>query len=137
MSLASAGFYYINLDRDVMRDRELLDRLKEVKQYCSEKGNPVMLSLLANEHCWGGCPIMPEHYQYNSTRKDNDPQYFNSDISRVSCSRWDEYDAAHSLKEANLPPWREDWEEFLDVIDVFKLHGREDAMRIKESMYII
>ncbi len=137
VSLASAGFYYINLDRDVMRDRELLDRLKEVKQYCSEKGNPVMLSLLANEHCWGGCPIMPEHYQYNSTRKDNDPQYFNSDISRVSCSRWDEYDAAHSLKEANLPPWREDWEEFLDVIDVFKLHGREDAMRFKESLDLI
>ena len=137
VSLASAGFYYINLDRDVMRDRELLDRLKEVKQYCAEKGNPVMLSLLANEHCWGGCPIMPEHYQYNSTRKDNDPQYFNSDISRVSCSRWDEYDAAHSLKEANLPPWREDWEEFLDVIDVFKLHGREDAMRFKESLDLI
>ena len=137
VSLSSAGFYYINLDRDVMRDRELLDRLKEVKQYCAEKGNPVMLSLLANEHCWGGCPIMPEHYQYNSTRKDNDPQYFNSDISRVSCSRWDEYDAAHSLKEANLPPWREDWEEFLDVIDVFKLHGREDAMRFKESLDLI
>ena len=136
-SLASAGFHYINLDRDVMRDRELLDRLKEVKQYCADKGNPVKLSLLVNEHCWGGCPIMPEHYQYNSTREGTDPQYFNSDISRVSCSRWDAYDSAHILKEANLPPWKKDWEEFLDVIDVFKLHGRENAMRFKESLDLI
>ena len=137
VSLASAGFYYINLDRDVMRDRPLLDRIKEAKEYCAEKGNPVMLSLLANEHCWGGCPIMPEHYHYNSTRKDSDPQYFDSDISRVSCSRWDQYDPAFSLKEANLPPWREDWEEFLDVIDVFKLHGRESATRLVESLDLI
>ena len=137
VSLASAGFYYINLDRDVMRDRPLLDRILEAKKYCAEKGNPVKLSLLVNEHCWGGCPIMPEHYQYNSTRKDTDPQYFNSDISRVSCARWDVYDPAYTLKEANLPPWREDWEEFLDVIDVFKLHGRESAIRFKESLDLI
>ena len=89
VSLASAGFHYINLDRDVMRDRPLLDRIVEAKKYCHSKGNDIMLSLLANEHCWGGCPIMPEHYQYNATRVGSDPQYFNSTISRVSCSRWD------------------------------------------------
>ena len=68
VSLASVGFHYINLDRDVMRDRPLLDRIVEAKKYCHSKGNDIMLSLLANEHCWGGCPIMPEHYQYNATR---------------------------------------------------------------------
>ena len=137
VSLAEVGFDYINLDRDVMRDRELLDRLKTAKEYCAEKGKPVKLSLLVNEHCWGGCPIMPEHYQYNSTREGSQPQYFNSEISRISCSTWDAYDSSHVLKEANLPPWKEDWEEFLDVIDVFKMHGREDAMRLKESMDLI
>ena len=138
VSLASAGFHYINLDRDVMRDRDLLVRIMDAKKYCEEKGNPIKLSLLANEHCWGGCPIMPEHYQYNATRVGSDPQYFNSTISRVSCSRWDAHDAAHELKAANIPPWKKDWQEFLDVgIDVFKLHGREDAMRLQESMDLI
>ena len=138
VSLASVGFHYINLDRDVMRDRPLLDRIVEAKKYCHSKGNDIMLSLLANEHCWGGCPIMPEHYQYNATREGSEPQYFNSTISRVSCSKWDAYDPASELKAANIPPWRKDWEEFLDAgIDVFKLHGREDAMRLKESMDII
>ena len=138
VTLASAGFYYINLDRDVMRDQESFEMIKKAKEYCESQGNPVMLSLLANEHCWGGCPIMPEHYQYNSTRQGTEPQYFDSEISRVSCSRWDVYDAASELKSANLPPWRKDWQWFLDNgIDVFKLHGRENAMRLKESMDLI
>lgn len=138
VTLASAGFYYINLDRDLMRDRDSFEMIQKAKQYCQDKGTPVLLSLLANEHCWGGCPIMPEHYQYNSTRSGTQPKYFDSEISRVSCSRWDQYDSASELKSANLPPWREDWEEFLSLgIDVFKLHGRENAMRLKESMDLI
>ncbi len=138
VSLASAGFHYINLDRDIMRDQNAFEMILKAKEYCADKGNPIELSLLANEHCWGGCPIMPEHYQYNSTRKNTEPKYFNSEISRVSCSRWDAYDAASELKSANLPPWRKDWEWFLDNgIDVFKMHGREDAMRLKESMDLI
>lgn len=137
VSLASVGFHYINLDRDIMRDQDALIGIKKAKDYCADKGNPIELSLLANEHCWGGCPIMPEHYQYNSTRQGTEPQYFYSEISRISCSRWDAFDAATELKRANLPPWKEDWEQFLDVIDVFKMHGREDAMRLKESMDII
>lgn len=137
VSLASAGFNYINLDRDIMRDQDALPMIKKAKEYCAEKGNPIKLSLLANEHCWGGCPIMPEHYQYNCTRQGTEPEYFNTETSRVSCSRWDQYDAASELKQANLPPWREDWEELMDVIDVFKMHGRESAVRLKESMDII
>jgi len=138
VTLASAGFHYINLDRDIMRDHDAFDLLKKAKQYCAERGNPVELSLLANEHCWGGCPIMPEHYQYNSTREGTEPQYFDSEISRISCSRWDAYDSASELKSANLPPWRSDWEWFLENgIDVFKMHGRENAMRLKESMDLI
>jgi len=138
VSLAKAGFHYINLDRDLMRDRESLIAIKEAKDYCASIGKPVKLSLLANENCWGGCPIMPEHYQYNSTRIENEPPYFGNIISRVSCSTWDVLDPSSSLKAANIPPWKEDWEEFLDLgIDVFKMHGRESAMRLSESMDII
>lgn len=138
VSLAKAGFNYVNLDRDLMRDQDQLHRLKEAKEYCASIGLPVRFSMLANEGCWGGCPIMPEHYHYNMTRRPDNPQYFNDSISRVSCSTWDEKNAATSLKAANLPPWKSDWEEILDLgIDVFKMHGRENAMRLKESMDII
>ena len=65
VQLARAGFHYINLDRDLMRDRDRLIEIKEAKEYCAEQGYPVKLSILVNEGCWGNCPIMPEHYHYN------------------------------------------------------------------------
>lgn len=131
--LAKAGFDYINLDRDLMRDHEKLKRFKKAKQQYGVK-----LSLLANEGCYGGCIMMDEHYQFNNTRTDG-PQYFNDPISRVSCPKWDHEDFAVSLKTANFPPWREDWQEFIDDlgIDVIKMHGRESHTRLKETMDII
>ena len=86
VNLAKAGFHYVNLDRDLMRDRDQLDRIMKAKEYCADIGKPIKISLLANEWCWGGCPIMPEHYHYNMVRDQKDPQYFNDSISRVSCS---------------------------------------------------
>ena len=138
VSLAEAGFNYINLDRDLMRDQEQLIRIRKAKDYCKFLGKPVMLSMLVNETCWGGCPIMPEHYQYNSTRTKDDAIFFASPISRVSCSTWDIEHPEADLKQANLPPWRDDWEEMLELgIDTFKLHGRESMMRLQESMDLI
>lgn len=138
VSLAKAGFHYINLDRDLMRDHTALLEIKEAKDYCESIGKSIKLSLLVNETCWGGCPIMVEHYHYNNTRTDKDPQFFNDPISRNSCSKWEVIDPSHSLKAGNLPPWKADWEEFIDLgIDVFKLHGRESMMRLKESMDLI
>jgi len=131
--LAKAGFDYINLDRDLMRDHEKLLRFKKAKEKYGVK-----LSLLANEGCYGGCIMMDEHYQFNNTRSEG-PQYFNDPISRVSCPKWQKEDAATSLKVANFPPWREDWQEFLDNlgIDVIKMHGRESHVRLRETMDII
>ena len=138
VSLAEAGFNYINLDRDLMRDRDQLLRIRKAKDYCTYLGKPVMLSMLVNETCWGGCPIMPEHYQYNSTRTKDDPIFFASPISRVSCSTWDVEHPEFDLKQANLPPWRDDWVEMQELgIDTFKLHGRESMMRLQESMDLI
>ena len=138
VELARAGFHYVNLDRDLMRDRDRLLEIKEAKDYCEDEGYPVKLSLLVNEGCWGNCPIMTEHYHYNNTRQGSEPQYFNDTISRVSCSKWDALNGVSALKAANLPPWKEDWEEFLDLgIDVFKMHGRESGLRLQESMGII
>jgi len=138
VNLAKSGFHYINLDRDMMRDKTGLLEIKKAKEYCEKIGKPVEISLLANEGCWGGCTIMDEHYHFNSTRQGKSPQFFMDPISTNSCSKWDIEDPSSALKAANLPPWREDWEEFLDLgIDVFKMHGRENMMRLKESMDII
>lgn len=138
VNLAKSGFHYINLDRDMMRDKNGLLEIKKAKEYCKKIGKPVEISLLANEGCWGGCTIMDEHYHFNSTRQGKSPQFFMDPISTNSCIKWDIEDPSSSLKAANLPPWREDWEEFLDLgIDVFKMHGRENMMRLKESMDII
>lgn len=131
--LAEAGFDYINLDRDLMRDHEKLLRFKKAKEKYGVK-----LSLLANEGCLGGCIMMDEHYQFNNTRTDG-PQYFTDPISRISCAKWDYEDQAVPLKTANFPPWKADWDEFLNDlgIDVIKMHGRESITRLRETMSII
>lgn len=128
--LAEAGFNYVNLDRDLMRDHDRLREIKKVK----DKYN-VKISLLANEGCLGGCPVMDEHFQFNNTRIG--VQYFNDPISRVSCPQWDTQDKAIALKTANFPPWREDWIELLQYVDTFKMHGRESPNRLFETMNII
>lgn len=139
VNLAQAGFHYINLDRDLMRDRDALLRIKYAKEYCHKNGMPIKLSLLANEGCLGQCAYMVEHFEYNNNRKDDAPQYFNAPSSRVSCTKWEYQDNALSLKTANFPPWREDWVEFVEElgIDVIKMHGREASSRLFETMDII
>lgn len=130
--LAKAGFNYVNLDRDLMRDRDTLVRVKKAADKYGIK-----LSLLANEGCVGGCIMMDEHYHFNNVRNKDNPQYFMDPISRVSCPKWDFEDPAIPLKTANFTPWKEDWDELLQFVDVFKMHGRENAGRLYESMDII
>lgn len=128
---AEAGFNYINLDRDLIRNRDELQKIKRVK----EKYN-VTIALLANEGCLGGCPVMAEHFHFNNTRNDG-PQYFNDPISRVSCPKWDITDPSTPLKTANIAPWKEDWDELLEFIDVFKMHGRESIDQMESTLSII
>ena len=130
---AEAGFDYINVDRNLMRDRDALLAIKRAKEHTGVK-----IALLTNEGCLGGCPMMEEHYEFNNTRTDG-PQYFTDPISRVSCPKWDHKDPSVPLKTANLPPWREDWEKFRSElgIDVFKMHGREAQSRLWETVDII
>ncbi|NBP00984.1 MAG: hypothetical protein EBU90_12775 [Proteobacteria bacterium] len=130
--LAEAGFHYVNLDRDLMRDRDELAKCKKV----AKKYN-IKLSLLANEGCLGGCSVMKEHFQFNNTRGPDGAQYFNDLISRVSCPKWEYEDPSTMLKTANFPPWREDWIELLDYVDVIKMHGRESISRLFETIDIV
>ena len=137
---AEAGFDYVNLDRDLMRDKDQLLRIKKAKEYIHKNINPnFKLSLLANEHCWGNCPVQDEHFQYNNTRQSTlQPTYFMTELSKFSCPAWDRDDPGHVLKKANFSPWREDWLELYDLgIDVFKMHGRENAGRLFETMEVV
>ena len=52
VKLVEAGYHYINVDRDLMRDKESLLRIKKAKEYCkNEFGVDVKIALLANEDC--------------------------------------------------------------------------------------
>ena len=134
-----AGFHYINFDRDLMRDEDTLKRMQDVRKYCKEKlGVDVKYSLLANEGCWGNCPVQDEHFLYNNTRnKGNQPTYFQTDISYFSCPKWEEQDPAYHWRIANFPPFKDEWDRLLTYIDVIKMHGRESVSRLFESLKII
>ncbi len=128
---AEAGFHYINIDRDLMRDRDTLEKIKRVKEKYGIK-----IALLANEGCLGGCPVMSEHFEFNNNRVAGS-QYFTDPISRISCPKWDITDPSTALKTANIPPWREDWVELLEFVDVFKMHGRESVEQTANTISII
>ena len=134
-----AGFHYINFDRDLMRDEDTLKRMQDAKKYCKDKfGVDVKYSLLANEGCWGNCPVQDEHFLYNNTRsKGNQPTYFQTNISYFSCPKWEEQDPAYHWRIANFPPFRDEWDRLLGYIDVVKMHGRESVSRLFETMKII
>lgn len=131
-NVVTSGFHSVCIDRALMRDQDTIKSIVKIK-----RKNPFKLVLLANEGCLGKCPVMSEHYHYNNTRT-TDSQYFNNPISRVSCPKWDVTNKAVLLKTADIPAWKEDWDEFLDMgVDIFKMHGRENIKKIYESMDII
>lgn len=139
VELAKAGFYYVNLDRNLMRDEDKLKRLQDVRPYIKEKyGIDIKFSLLANEGCSGNCPVMPEHFTFNNTRTEKtQPNYFNTKIAQYSCPKWEKEDPAYAWRVANFPPWKEDWDRLLEYIDVIKMHGRESVSRLFETMELI
>ena len=68
VKLAEAGFYYVNLDRDLMRDKDRLLEIKEAKEYVRKNICPdFKVSLLANEGCWGNCPVQLVISGYGNT----------------------------------------------------------------------
>ena len=41
------------------------------------------------------------------------------------------------MKNANIPPWKEDWDELLNYVNVFKMHGRENVDVLFGTMDIV
>ena len=131
VGLAKAGFNYINLYRDLMRDHDKLKIIKKAKELVGVK-----VAILGNEGCAGNCTMADEHYAFNNTNVSG-ISFFNDPISRVSCEIWESNDSAYALKVANIPPWREDWDELLEYIDVIKMHGRESKNRMWNSLLVV
>jgi len=131
-NLAKTGFNYINIDRDLMRDRDALEKIRRAADKFGVK-----IALLGNEGCLGGCTMMDEHFQFNNTRAPDSPTYFADPISRSTCEKWSVEDPSTALKTANIPPWRDDWVELLDYVDVFKMHGRESIEQFFNTLSIV
>jgi len=136
---AEQGFDYVNIDRILMRDLDELKEIKRAQKYVHEKlGRYVSTALLTNEGCFGRCPMMDEHYSYNNLKTENDLPYFKHEISKVTCEyKWEKQINAFFFKAATIPPFKEEYDEFLQYVDVLKMHGRDNFDRLSETVDII
>ena len=50
---------------------------------------------------------------------------------------WQQVDPAYQLRVANMPLWREDFEEILEYVQILKLHGRSELALLYDSMRIV
>ena len=76
-----------------------------------------------------------EHYAFNNSNTSG-ISFFDDPISRTSCQIWESNDESYALKVANIPPWKEDWDEILQYIDVVKMHGRESKNRMWNALLV-
>ncbi|MGB0405473.1 MAG: hypothetical protein ACPGDB_04735, partial [Fusobacterium sp.] len=134
---AKAGYDYVYVDREVMRDKRTYEQYPLVKKKIKEDfGKDIKISLLVNEGCIGKCPLRTEHYSYNFNKKPNDKMYFTDKISTVSCSVWKK-DKSYLLKTLDLVPVRKEFEHYSKYFDVFKLHGRDNFYKMLDGINIM
>lgn len=136
---AEQGFDYINVDRILMRDIDELKNIRRAQLAFQEKtGRYVNIALLTNEGCLGRCPVMDEHYSYNNLKTDNDLPYFRHEISKVTCEyKWEKEINAFFFKAATIPPFKKEFDEYLEYVDIFKMHGRDSFNRLDETIEIV
>jgi hypothetical protein len=136
---AEQGFDYVNVDRILMRDHESLKEIRRAQDYVQQKYDRfVEIALLTNEGCLGRCPMMDEHYSYNNLKQASELPYFKHEISKVTCEyKWEHETNAFFFKAATIPPFKEDYDELLNYVQVFKMHGRDNLDRLNESLAIV
>jgi hypothetical protein len=132
------GFDYINVDRNLIRNIDLLKEIKEMKNILEKKLNKkLFLSLLINENCEGNCSIQNDHFSYNLNQK-NQKFFESKEIRQNSCFYKDKLNPElYLLKTANLPFDIEEFNFYLNFIDVYKLHGRESVFVFNQSLDLI
>jgi hypothetical protein len=122
-----------------VRDHKKLKELAKAKKFVKEKwGKDCKLILLANESCVGRCPIMAEHYTFNAQKMPPEDPFFWGEAKGFACTTWEGADPAYVYKQADIPWFKSDWDELLDLgIDIFKMHGRENVPKLIESLELI
>jgi hypothetical protein len=96
------------------------------------------ISLLYNEHCEGNCPVQVDHYAYNLNRTIKDPAYFYSEMGSISpCKIKEEESDLWALKAASIPSYYSELNRLSELVDVFKMHGRESKHVFYKTMKII
>jgi hypothetical protein len=136
---AEQGFDYINIDRILMRDYDELSNIKRAQKFFEDKyGRFVKVALLTNEGCLGRCPVMDEHYSYNNLREENEVPYFHHEISKITCEyKWEKEDNAFFFRTATIPPFKKEYDELQEYVQIFKMHGRDNIDRLNETMEIV
>lgn len=131
---AEAGYDVVNIDRNILRSHEILVEIKKAQNlFASHYGKAPKTQILANEQCAPHCPVRTEHYAINFSGG----HYFGDSASALSCSSWEKKDRAYDFKRAVLSPFREDIEEILQYVDIFKLFGRDGTTMLKGSMALV
>lgn len=160
---AEAGFDYLNLDRNLMRNFDQLAEIRRAVDLFQERhGRQVKLSLLWNEHCLGQCPFRDDHYNFNSCNSTNKsqqksaadpvsilslpqlthvderrPDNYYADMHEASCIPQLAASPSVPLRYANLISDRDYLKELTAYVDIFKLHGRSSEKLFVHSMNIL
>lgn len=136
---AKAGYDFIYIDRNIMRDTDTMEMYPLVKEKIKKDFNKdITLALLINEGCIGRCPIQLEHHAFNQQRETGgEKPYFSNPISLVSCTKWPKEDPAYYLKVSDIVPIKGEIERFQKYFEVFKLHGRDSINKLEASLLTI
>ena len=133
---AKSGYDFIYVDRNIMRDLDIIKTYPILKEKIKKDFNKnIKLALLINENCIGRCNLQQEHYLFNNI--DGNNGYFSSSISNKSCMKWKKEDPAYTLKSAFLYPTLSEINRMLKYFDIFKLHGRDDTETYNASLVLI
>jgi len=144
----SLGYNTIQLDRNFNRS------LDELKKVCSEAEKlGVTTTLLIKENCMPECPFKTEHdcWQSGKTLRDLKTNYW--EAIPFTCNEWRNLSMHHGTndeidKYVHNPRTgtdvvmitKDDWKEFANLVDVFKLSGRlitSDGKIIKNMAHFL
>ena len=118
------GYTTLQLDRNYNRN---LNELKRTKKEADRLG--VKTCLLINEGCMPECPFKTEHdcWQGGKELRNLGKSYW--EVIPYTCNTWR---GTHAVKEVHNPRAgtdimihsKEDWDDFADIVDIFKFSGR-------------
>ncbi|XPV68645.1 MAG: hypothetical protein ACNI25_15255 [Halarcobacter sp.] len=132
--MAKVGYDVVNIDRNLIRDFHTLKEIKKAQKSFFDRYNKyVKIQILVNEQCTGFCPIRNEHYAINFSGE----HYFGNEISKYSCTSWEKEDLHYDFRRAVSSPFREDIDDLLKYVDLFKMFGRDGKTMLKGSMLYI